>query len=45
MYGFETRGRIGKFTHCEPGSQDHCGRVDDFTHVVETSGAARNLLG
>jgi hypothetical protein len=45
MYGFETGGRIGYFTHCETGSQDHSARVDDFTYVVETSGAARNLLG
>jgi hypothetical protein len=45
MYGFETAGRIGEFTHCEPGSQDHCTRVDDFTFVIETSGATRNLLG
>jgi hypothetical protein len=45
MYGFETAGRIGEFTHCEPGSQDHCARVDDFTFVIENSGATRNLLG
>jgi hypothetical protein len=35
----ETAGRIGEFTHCAPGSQDHCARVDDFAVVIETSGA------
>jgi hypothetical protein len=45
MYGFETAGRIGEFAHCEPCSQDHCARVDDFTFVVDTSGATKNLLG
>jgi hypothetical protein len=45
MYGFETAGRIGEFTHCELGNQDHCARVDDFTFAVETLGATRNVLG
>jgi hypothetical protein len=36
MYGFETVGRIGVFTHCELGNPDHCARVDDFTFVVDT---------
>lgn len=45
MYGFETAGRIGEFTHCELGNQDHCARVDDLTFTVETGGAIRNVLG
>ena len=45
MYGFETAGRIGEFTHCELGNQDHCARVDDFTFTVETRGVAKNVLG
>jgi hypothetical protein len=45
MYGFETAGRIGEFTHCELGNQDHCARVDDLTFAVETLGVTRNVLG
>jgi hypothetical protein len=45
MYGFETAGRIGEFTHCEIGNQDHCARVDDFTFTIEARGATRNILG
>jgi hypothetical protein len=45
MYGFETAGRMGEFAHCEPGRQDYCVRVDNFTFVVDTSGATKNLLG
>ena len=45
MYGFETAGRIGEFTHCELGNQDHCARVDDFTFAVESPGSARSVLG
>jgi hypothetical protein len=45
IYGFETAGRIGEFTHCELGNQDNCARVDDFTFAVETLGATTNVLG
>jgi hypothetical protein len=45
MYGFETAGRIGEFTHCELGNQDHCARVDDFTFAVESLGATKSVLG
>lgn len=45
MYGFETAGRIGEFTHSERGSQDHCARVDDFTFTIESEGVTKNVLG
>jgi hypothetical protein len=45
MYGFETAGRIGEFTHSERGSQDHCARVDDFTFTIESEGTTKNVLG
>ena len=45
MYGFETSERIGEFTHCELGNQDHCARVDDLTFTVETGGAIWNVVG
>ena len=45
MYGFETASRIGEFTHCERGNQDHCARVDDFTFTVESTGRSQNVPG
>lgn len=44
-YGWEAAARVGEYTHCEPGSQNHCARKDDFTFVVETPGGTRNILG
>jgi hypothetical protein len=45
MNGFETAGRIGEFTHCELGNQNHCARVDDFNFAAEKLGATRNVMG
>ena len=45
MYGFDAAGRVGEFTHCELGNQDHCARVDEFTFTVEVAGAVTNVLG
>jgi hypothetical protein len=45
MYGWETAGRASEFTHCEPGSQDHCARNDDFTSVVENKERAGERAG
>ena len=44
-YGWEAAGRVGEYTHCEPGNQNHCARTDDFTFVVETRGVTRNVIG
>jgi hypothetical protein len=45
MFGFETAGRIGEFTHCELGNQDHFARVDKFTSAIERLGSTMNVLG
>ena len=45
MYGFDAAGRVGEFTHCELGNQDHCARVDDFTFTIESAGVVTNVLG
>jgi hypothetical protein len=43
-FGWEAAGRLGEFTHCEQGNQNHCARKDDFTFVVEILGEAKNVL-
>jgi hypothetical protein len=45
IYGFEKAGRVGEFTDCELGNQDHCARVDDFTFTSETPGSTKNVPG
>jgi hypothetical protein len=45
MYGFETAGRIGEFTHCELGNQDYCARVDYFSFALVNPGSTRCVLG
>lgn len=45
MYGFDAAGRVGEFTHCELGNQDHCASVDDFTFTIEKAGVVTNILG
>jgi hypothetical protein len=44
-YGWEAAGRIGEYTHCERGNQNHCARKDDFTFVVEVRGSTQNVMG
>ena len=44
-YGWETAGRIGEYTHCEPGNQNHCARKDYITFIVEVLGVTQNVLG
>lgn len=45
MHGFEAAGRIGEFTHCAMGNQDHCARADGFTFTLESLGVSKNVLG
>jgi hypothetical protein len=44
-YGFETAGRLGEFTHCEHGNQDHFARVNNFTFSVKIRGVMRSVFG